>query len=233
MSTMSRAEEAKGAARTRPLVGWLMIAGGVLYFVGGSMHPKEDPPDVTLKEHLLLMYEDPAWYPAHAVFFVGMALLAAALVSLVRGRGLRPVRAAHAVAVLAAVTATAAAAGSLLHLVAGSEADRIAAGRSTPITDVQVISETITVPAFGLSIAALSVVGAMTRTLGNRVVAVLGVIGGVASALAGGTFLFTDAVNFLFPVSSAMALWAVAAGIGLLLRGRAARAATRPHQPAP
>jgi len=225
MSAMYRTEEVTRAPRTSPLVGWLMLAGGVLYFVGGSMHPKEDPPGVSLKEHLLVMYEDPIWYPAHAVFFVGMVLLAASLVTLVRGGSLRPVRAAHALAVVAAVTTTLAAAGSLLHLVSGSDADRIAAGRSTPITDVQVIMETITVPAFGVSIAALAVVGAMTGTIGNWVAAVLCVIGGVAYALAGGTFLLTDSLNFLFPVSSAIALWALAAGIGLLLRGRAARRA--------
>jgi len=65
----------------------------------------------------------------------------------------------------------------------------------------------------------------MTRTIGNWVAAVLGVIGGVAYALAGGTFLLTDRLNFLFPISSGIALWAMAAGIGLLLRGRAARRA--------
>jgi len=117
MSAMYRTDEVTRAPRTSPLVGWLMLAGGVLYFVGGSMHPKEDPPGVSLKEHLLVMYEDPAWYPAHAVFFVGMVLLAASLVTLVRGGSLRPVRAAHALAVVAAVTTTLAAAGSLLHLV--------------------------------------------------------------------------------------------------------------------
>lgn len=223
MSTMSPTEKVTRAPRTSPVVGWLLLAGGVFYFVGGSMHPKQDPHDVTLKEHLHVMYEDPAWYPAHAVFFVGMVLLAAALVTLVRSGSLRPVRTAHKAAVVAAVTTTMAAAGSLLHLVSGSDAGRITAGHNTPITDIQIIVETITVPAFGASIAALAVIGAMTRTIGNRVAAALGVIGGVAYALAGGTFLFTDRLDFLFPVSSAIALWALAAGIGLLLRERSAR----------
>lgn len=231
MSRMSRIEEVTGDARTAVLVGWLMIAGGAFYFVGGSMHPKEDPPDATLKEHLHLMYEDPAWYPAHAVFFVGMVLLAVALVTLVRRGRLRSAPAAHAVALVAAITTTVAAAGSLLHLVSGTDADRIAAGRSTPITDVQIVVETVTVPAFGLSIAALAVVGATTRTLGHWLAAIPAVIGGLAYALAGGTFLFTDRFDFLFPISSAMAVWAVAAGIGLLLRrnrphGRGASAST-------
>jgi hypothetical protein len=100
--------------------------------------------------------------------------------------------------------------------VSGSEADEIAAGQRTPITDVQIVSETITTPLFGLSIAALAVVGAATRTLGNWPAAVLGVVGGVAYALAAGTFLITDSLNFLFPVSSGIALWAALSGAGLL-----------------
>jgi hypothetical protein len=185
------------------------------------MHPSEDPPDVTVKEHLRLMYEDPAWYPAHTVFLGGMVLLAAALVGLVRSGPLRTVPVAHKALVVAAVTSTVAAVGSLLHLVAGSEAAAIAAGQSTPITDVQVIAETITVPLFGLSIAALAVVGAATRTLGNWPAAALGVVGGLAYTLAAGTLLFTDALNFLFPISSGVALWAVMAGVGLLWNRRA------------
>ena len=129
---------------------------------------------------------------------------------------------AHKIAGVAAVAAVLASLDMVLHLVVATEADRIEAGLSTPLTDVHVIAETITVPLFGLSIAALAVVGAQTRTLGNALTAVLGVIGGVSYALAGATFLFTDALNFLFPMSSGIALWAIGVGVGLLLRSRAA-----------
>ncbi len=37
----------------------------------------------------------------------------------------------------------------------------------------------------------------------------------------------TDALNFLFPVSSAIALWAIGVGVGLLLGPRTASARTR------
>lgn len=46
--------------------------------------------------------------------------------------------------------------------------------------------------------------------------AALGVVGGVAYGLAGGTFLFTDGLNVLFPFASGIGLWAIAGGIGLL-----------------
>jgi hypothetical protein len=65
-------------------------------------------------------------------------------------------------------------------------------------------------------VAFLAVVGPATRTLGNRLTAVLGVVGGVAYALAGATFLVTDALDPLFPLAGAIGLWAAGAAVGLL-----------------
>jgi len=220
MSTMQQTEsnvQARPSRRANPTVGWALLAGGVAFFIGGSMHPGDDPPGLTLKEHLHLLYTDPAWYPAHAVLLVGMVLMAAALVALVRG-GTLTVPRAQKVGIVAAGAAVLGALGMLLHLVAASEAERIAAGQNTPITDVQLVVESLTLPAFGFAIAALALIGASTRTLGNRVVAVLAVVGGTGYGLAGGTLLFTDALNFLFPTAAGIGLWAIAAGIGLLLR---------------
>lgn len=222
---MSTSEEnetnVRGGRRTNALVGWGLLVGGASFFVGGSMHPGEDPPGLGLKEHLLLLYEDPSWYPSHVLLLVGMVLIAASLVVLVQGNTLASAARAQSAAIIAAIAAVLGAAASLLHLVAATEADEIASGRSTPLTDVSLVVETFTAPAFGFSIAALAVIGALTRTIGNRVTAAFGVVGGVSYALAGGTVLFTDKLNFLFPFSSGIALWAVAAAIGLLLRARA------------
>lgn len=215
------------ARHINPLVAQTLLLGGAFFLAGGPMHPKEDPPDVSVQEHLRIMYENPLWYPSHAVLFVGMALIAASLVVLARGRSFAPVPRAHVATVIAAVAASVAAAVMLLHLVAAAEAEAIAAGDSTPLTDVLVIVETIAVPAFGISMAALAVIGATTRTLGNPVTALLGVAGGVGYALAGATFLFTDALNFLFPTAAGIALWTMAAGIGLLRRRRAANLTAR------
>ncbi len=212
------------ARRTNPLVAWGLVAGGVLFFAGGPLHPHEDPPGVGVKEHLRVMFEDPAWYPSHALLLVGTVLIAVSLVALVRGGSLSGVPRVHTVAVVAAAAAVLAAPATLLHLVAAVDADRIAAGRSTPLSDVQVVVETITVPVFGFAMAALAAVGAHTRTLGNRLTAVLGVLGGVGYGLAGATFLFTDALDPLFPAAAGIALWTVAAGVGILLRQRAVAA---------
>lgn len=228
MSSRSTNDARILANRISPVVGWGLLAGGVVFLAGGPLHPKEDPPGVSVREHLRVMFEDSNWYAAHAVLFVGIAVLAAALVALARSGSLREVPRAHRAAVVAAVASTVAAPAMLLHLVSAVEADGIAAGESTPITDVQVIVETITVPAFGFSIAALAMIGAFTRSVGDRVTAILGAVGGVGYGLAGATFLFTDALNFLFPLASGIAVWAIAAGISVLLRRRAARLAEQP-----
>jgi len=223
MSAAPTTEPSRLARRTSPLVAWGLVAGGAFFLAGGPMHPKEDPAGVTLKEHLRVMFEDSSWYSAHAVLLVGMVLIAASLVTLARTRALSNIPRAQSAVVVAAIAATAAAPAMLLHLIAAVDADAIAAHRSTPISDVQNIVETIAVPAFGFSIAALAIIGAMTRTLGNWPAAAAGVIGGVGYGLAGATFLFTDKLDALFPAATGIALWTIAAGAGLLLRRRAPR----------
>jgi hypothetical protein len=64
MATMLETHEAAAARRAHPPIGWGLVIGGALFFVGGGMHPEQDPPDVTVKEHLHVMFEDSAWYPS-------------------------------------------------------------------------------------------------------------------------------------------------------------------------
>lgn len=215
------------ARHINPRIALTLLLGGAFFLAGGPMHPKEDPPGVSLHEHLRIMYENPLWYSSHTILLIGMVLIAASLVALARGRSFAAIPRAHTATVVAAVASSLAAAVMLLHLVAAVEADAIAAGDSTPLSDVLVIGDTIAVPAFGISIAALAVIGATTRTLGNPVTALLGVVGGVGYALAGATILFTDALNFLFPTATGIALWTLAAGIALLWRQRATNLTAR------
>jgi len=222
MSTAPLAKTKTRTLQSTTLAGWSLVIGGVLFFLGGFLHPHEDPPDATLKEHMRVMFDDPAWYPAHAALVIGTSLIAVALVALVRGGTLRSAPHVHTAAVVAAVAACLTAPAMLIHLVAATEADKIASHQSTPIIDTQVVAETITSPLFGLSIAALGVIGAATRTLGNWLAAAFAVVGGVAYALAGGTFLLTEALDLLFPLAGAIALWAIITGIGLLRQEPAA-----------
>ncbi len=227
MSAVPETAPRRPARSSRPLVAWGLVAGGAFFLAGGPMHPKEDPVGVTLREHLRVMFENPSWYSGHAVLLVGMVLIAASLVALARTRALSDVPRAQGAVRVAAIAAAVAAPAMLLHLIAAVDADAIAAGRSTPTSDVQNIVETIAVPAFGFSIAALAIIGAMTRTLGNWPAAAAGVLGGVGYGLAGATFLFTDKLDALFPAATGIAVWTIAAGVGLLLRWRAPRLAAQ------
>jgi hypothetical protein len=207
-------------------VPWALIAGGVFFFVGGAMHPEEDPPDVTLKEHLRVMYEDGNWYASHTLQLIGVVLVAVALVALARSGALVSSRHAQRVGVVAAVGAVGWAFGSFLHLIAATEADRIAADRSTPLTDALIVVETITVPVFCLGVVLLAVVGLRTGLVGNRTAAACALVGGVAYAVAGATFAFTDALDPLFPLASFIGVWAVVTGVSMLRR----RTASAPRQ---
>lgn len=60
--------------------------------------------------------------------------------------------------------------------------------------------------------------GGLTRTLGNPVTLVLGLVGGLAFALASATIAFTDRFDSLFPLASLLGIWGVVVGVMVLLR---------------
>jgi hypothetical protein len=66
--------------------------------------------------------------------------------------------------------------------------------------------------------AALVAAGGLTRTLGNRIIMPLGLVGALAYALALATVPFIDTFDALFPLSGLLAVWALIAGIMLLVR---------------
>ena len=64
------------------------------------------------------------------------------------------------------------------------------------------MNETIVDASWGLAIAALAVAAGVTGALGNRVTAGVGLIGGLAFALASATIAYTDRFDGLFPLAS-------------------------------
>ena len=113
--------------------------------------------------------------------------------------------------------------GAVIHLFAATQAAEIEHGGTTPLVAAFMGVETIINPAWGLMIAALAVAGGLTRALGNRIVLPLGLLGGLAFALATATIAFVDTFDPLFPVAGLAGVWLVATGIvGLFRRPRAA-----------
>ena len=84
MATESVTQERTLARRSNPFAAWTLAAGGVLFVIAGSVHPNEDRPELSMAQQVRVMYEDPAWYPAHAAMFAGMVLITLGLAALVR-----------------------------------------------------------------------------------------------------------------------------------------------------
>jgi hypothetical protein len=188
----------------------LLIAGGAAFFVSGPLHPEgSDAGDRTEQLHSMLV--DSAWYPAHLVALVGFACVAAGLLALGRDPVIRD-RLGRLLPISAAV-AVVAALGAVIHLFAATQAGEIEHGGTTPLVAAFMGVETIVNPAWGLMIAALAVVGGLTRALGNRIVLPLGLLGGLAFAVATATIAFVDTFDPLFPVAGLAGLWLVTAGI--------------------
>lgn len=211
MTTLNHSRANATTTPRRDRVGYLfLIAGGVAFFASGPLHPTgSDEGDKTEQLHSMLI--DSAWYPAHLVALVGFTCVAAGLLALRRNPMIRD-RLGRLLPISAAV-AVVAALGAVIHLFAATQAAVIEHGGTTPLVAAFMGVETIVNPTWGLMIAALAVAGGLTRTLGNRIVLPLGLLGGLAFALATATIAFVDTFDPLFPVAGLAGLWLGTTGI--------------------
>jgi hypothetical protein len=146
----------------------------------------------------------------------GYATLAVSLAVLVKTLGSDWTPGLRAIGWTAAVAVGLAAAESLPHLLAASDADAIQRGESTPLADLHTTLQAFTTPAVGLSLAALALAGARSGALdGGRIATALAVIGGLAFALAGPAIAIShdSAFSPLFVGSAGLAIWAVVTGV--------------------
>jgi len=204
-STVSRLDRAGGAC---------LVLGGVAFVAGGATHPGDSGQgDKVQQLHEMLV--QPSWYPSHALLLLSMGLFTAGIFVISRrdlGRSMATAaRVVTGIGVLATV-------GMAAHLFAALEADSLAAGRPTAVFTLQTWNETIIDTLWALSIVFLAVAGGLTRTVGNRVTLALGLVGGLAYALASATIAFTDRFDPLFPVGSLIGIWAVAVGVVAMTR---------------
>jgi hypothetical protein len=216
MTTLNRSRPVAPSTASRDRAGHLfLVVGGAAFFIGGPLHPQgSDEGDKTEQLHSMLV--DSAWYPAHLVALVGFACVAAGLLALGRDPTLRE-RLGRLLPVSAWV-AVAATLGAVVHLFAATQAADVEQGDTTPLVAAFMGVETVLNPAWGLTIAALAVAGGLTRALGNRLVLPLGLLGGLAFAVATATIAFVDTFDPLFPVAGLAGVWLVATGIVGLVR---------------
>ncbi|MEU6258615.1 hypothetical protein [Streptomyces sp. NPDC047043] len=216
MSTSTRVRtQLSRAGRPERVAGPLLVLGGVAFFAGGAIHPG-DSGEGSKVSQLHEMLIDSMWYPSHALLLAATACFAAAILAFRRrgslGSGI--VQVTDVVSVIAVVATI----GMTVHLFAALGADGIADGEKTFLYHVQTWNETIVDSLWGLGIAALAVTGGLTRTFGNPITLALGLVGGLAFALASATIAFTDRFDALFPLASLIGIWAIVVGLMMLLR---------------
>lgn len=197
------------------VAGAFLLLGGLAFVAGGATHPS-DSGEGSKVSQLHEMLINPMWYSSHALLLAAMACFAAAVLAMRQrgGLGAGMAKLTGVVSVIAVVATL----GMTLHLFAATEAAAIAGGDKTFWYHLFGWNETIINPLWGLAIAALAVVGGLTRTIGNRITLALGLSGGLAFALASATIAYTDRFDPLFPVASLLGVWGVVAGLMAMLR---------------
>ena len=202
--------------RTARLGGTFLALGGIAFFAGGVSHPQPTI-EGTKVETLHDMFVHPMWYPSHALLLASFVLFATAVLLLRSENNLDPrIRRVVNVASFLFVVGTLSMA---VHLFDALGAESIGDGQPALVYELAKWNETIFSTLWGLGIIILAAAGGLTRTLGNRVIMPLGVVGGVAWCLAASTVAFIDLFDPLFPMAGTLIpVWAVAAGVTWAVR---------------
>ena len=184
-----------------------LAAAVVLFNVGGALHPNDSGTgDKVAQLHDMLLQG--SWYPSHLSLLASFALFTVAFLRLPGRFELAPVtrRVVRVMAVVSALTTAA----MVPHLLAPLGADSIADGRSSALSVFMTIDETLADAPWALGVALLALVAGVAGDLGNRLTAIIGVVGGVSFAAAALTIPFTDALDGLFPVGGmGVTFWAL------------------------
>ena len=183
----------------------LFGVGGVIMALGGPLHPRGET------MHSMLI--DPNWFPSHAAQLVGFALMA---LGMMRFRRVMP----HSPAVqrwsgLAALGLSLQTIEMAFHLASMVDADKLAAGVSTPILSTHIVLALTIYPLLAILMGGLIIVAGRTRELGNSLLAPLGIAGLVAQAVAVVLVAGFDmqAARIGFPMVMLFAIWTVAVSL--------------------
>lgn len=183
----------------------VVAVAAVAFNVGGALHPNDsgDGNKVTQLHDMLIQSR---WWPSHVALLASLALFTVAFVRLGRLADLAP-GTGRVVRVMVVVSAATTAA-MVPHLLAPLGADSIADGRSNALSVFMTIDETLADAPWAVGMAVLALVAGVTNNLGNRMTAVVGMIGGVSFAAAAVTIPFTDALDGLFAAGgTGITLW--------------------------
>lgn len=201
---------------------WVLIAAGVLFVIGGALHPSEDSslPDAEATAETL---GAATWIPSHASLLVSTIGFLIGLFALVRS-DVPLSTAARRAAWVATVGGALYALEGVFHLAAFADEDALLAGDSTPFLSTHTTMAVVVYPLFTFAVAALAVLSRATLT--HPVIGIVGALGAVIFGLAPALVGLADieSLGWMFPVGgSLMALWFTAIGVTALIRGSARR----------
>ena len=183
----------------------LFILGGLICLGGGSQHP-----DGTMLE----MLADPAWFPSHAVFFVGLVARTAGLLML--RRTVVCSRALDRLLLGAIIASALEVVEMAFHTMTYVDLEALRAGESTPIHTTHTRLAVVVYPLFGLILIAVIRLAQREGVLGSAWIGWIGMLGGLlhgAAVLIVGAAGITEA-RVLFAVSAiCLSVWFVLAGV--------------------
>jgi hypothetical protein len=183
----------------------LLALSGVIIFVVGPFHPRGD----TMAD----MLGHPDWLWMHASLLFGFILLLIGLIVLQRSTA-HPARTATWLKLAIAATALQSI-EMVMHTVAYLDHAHLVAGESTPILTTHLRMSIVLYPVFGAAMIGLIIAGVRDRTLGSPWIAWLGILGAAAHGLAAPLVVGLEipGADALFPLLTALALWAVLAAV--------------------
>ena len=194
--------------------GGALIVGAAFFLPSGLLHPEPGPG--TAMEQLHEMVTDSTWIPSAALTIAAFACFARAFARLSGsdrlGRVFR----------WGSISSIAVAIGAFVYLFGRVDADALARDEGNWFSSVMFVTHLLVNPAWGLAVAAIAVVGGVTRG-GNRLVGplsmVVGVVGGLSWTVSMLTAPYLDIDDVTFPIAgSLLTLWTLALGIKLLRR---------------
>lgn len=203
------------------------LAGAAVAFnLGGALHPNDNGTgNKVLQLHDMLLQG--RWWPAHLGLLLSFALFTVAFLRMANALEAAPAtrRTVRVMAVLSVVTTVA----MVPHLLAPLRADSIADGQSNALSIFMSVDETLANAPWAIGVALLALVAGMTGDLGNRVTAVIGMVGGASFAAAAVTIPFTDALDGLFAVGGmGITLWTLGVVVLAAWRRRTDRPSAQP-----
>ncbi len=187
---------------------WVLLASGAALLAGGPMHPDSDASD-SIREELATMTADDMWVPGHTLLVAGTLLLVAGL-WMARRQQVWPQAAGRPLTV-AIVALSLYAVETVFHLAAVVDSHALHAGHAAPVAFTHLGLAAVLYPISGLAVVYLAATLARIQGGVHRVVALFGVVGGLAHAVVVPlTFLSPDTeFSPLFAVAGVLlALWA-------------------------